>query len=145
MIPVRFALALLLVGMVAPPIRGQTSTVRDTRAVPDTIISRVETAFTNGNAQRLLTPAADRVEVSLFGTRTFYSSAQAYYVLEDFFDRYPPTHFTVDDVTETGSSCFLRGRFDHGRDERTLQVYVRLTTRNAAWRLQEIRIDADAE
>jgi hypothetical protein len=145
MIPVRFALALLLVGMVAPPARGQTSTAEDARAMPDTIISRVETALTNGNAQRLLTPAADRVEVSLFGTRTFYSSAQAYYVLDDFFDRYPPTRFRVDDVTETGNSCFLRGRFDHGRDERTLQVYVRLTTRNAAWRLQEIRIDADAE
>jgi hypothetical protein len=143
MTPVRFALPLLLVGMMVPVARGQTSTAEKTRR--DTIVARVATAFTDGDAQRLLTPAADRVEVSLFGTRTFYSNAQAYYVLEDFFDRYPPTRFTIDDVTEAGESCFLRGRFDHRRDERTLQVYVRLMRRDAAWRLQEIRIDADAE
>ncbi|MFB6248949.1 MAG: DUF4783 domain-containing protein [Salinibacter sp.] len=131
--------------MVVPVARGQKSALRDAQAAPDTIITRVTTAFSEGDAQRLLTPAADRVEVSLFGTRTFYSSAQAYYVLDDFFDRHPPTDFVVDDVTEAGDSCFLRGRFEHRRDERTLQVYVRLTRRDAAWRLQEIRIDADTE
>lgn len=145
MISVRFALALLLVGMSASTTRGQTPTARDGRAMPDTIVTRVETAFANGDVQRLLTPTADRIEVSLFGTRTFYSSAQAYYVLDDFFERHPPARFTVDDVTETGDSCFLRGRLDHRRDERTLQVYVRLMNRDGAWRLQEIRIDADAK
>jgi hypothetical protein len=145
MTPVRIAFPLLLVGMMVPVARGQTPAAGEARPVRDTIVTRVVTAFTNGNAQRLLSPAADRVEVSLFGTRTFYSNAQAFYVLEDFFDTHPPTRFEVDDVTETGESCFLRGRFDHRRDERTLQVYVRLTHRDAAWRLQEIRIAADAE
>jgi hypothetical protein len=143
MTPVRFAVPLLLVGMMVPVAHGQTSTAEE--APRDTIVTRVATAFTDGDAQRLLTPAADRVEVSLFGTRTFYSSAQAFYVLEDFFDTHPPTGFEVDDVTETGESCFLRGQLDHRRDERTLQVYVRLMRRDAAWQLQEIRIDADAE
>ena len=145
MTPARFALPLLLVGMMVPMARGQSSTAGDAPSVQDTITTRVATAFTSGDAERLLTPAADRVEVSLFGTRTFYSSAQAFYVLDDFFDTHPPARFEVEDVTETGESCFLRGRFDHRRDERTLQVYVRLTHRDAAWQLQEIRIDADAE
>lgn len=149
MAPVRFVLGLLLVGMGASlaygqgRAAGQEPSAPGARVAPDTVVQRVATAFTDGDAQRLLSPAADRVEVSLFGTRTFYSSAQAFYVLDDFFEAHPPTGFEVGDVTEAGESCFLRGRFDHRRDERTLQVYVRLVRREDAWLLQEIRIDAD--
>jgi hypothetical protein len=113
--------------------------------VPDTVLQRVTTAFSDGNAQLLLSPAADRVEVSLFGTRTFYSSAQAFYVLREFFDTHPPAAFSVNDATGAGRSCFLRGRLDHAHDERTLQVYVRLVHRGDAWQLHEVRIDADVE
>ena len=144
--PARVALALFLFGVgVASAAHGQNPAAAAPESVPDTVVQRVASAFLNADAQALLTPSADRVEVSLFGTRTFYSSAQAFYVLEDFFDTHPPTGFEVDDVTETGESCFLRGQLDHRRDERTLQVYVRLMRRDAAWQLQEIRIDADAE
>jgi hypothetical protein len=149
MAPVRFVLGLLILGMGGSLAHGQDraadpgSSASRAGAVPDTVVQRVTTAFVDGDAQRLLSPAADRVEVSLFGTRTFYSSAQAFYVLEDFFETHPPADFEVGDVTEAGESCFLRGRFDHGRDERTLQVYVRLVRRGDVWLLQEIRIDAD--
>lgn len=144
MTPVRFALPLLLIGMMVPVARGQTSTAEE--APRDTIVTRVATAFTNGDAQRLLTPAADRVEVSLFGTRTFYSNAQAFYVLRDFFDEHVPQRFTVQDVTETETSCFVTGTYQHVRSERALQVYVRLTRPSEkTWQLHEVRISASAE
>jgi hypothetical protein len=85
------------------------------------------------------------VEVSLFGTNTFYSSAQAFYVLRDFFDTHPPADFSVGDVTEAGKSFFVRGQFDQNRDDRTLQVYVRLVRREETWQLQEVRVNADVE
>jgi len=145
MTPVRLAFTLVLLGMVATVARGQGQAADGTEAVQKALATRVDTAFTAGNAQQLLTPATDRVEVSLFGTRTFYSSAQAFYVLDDFFDRHPPTRFEVGDVTRAGRSCFVRGRFEHTRNERTLQVYVRLVHREEAWHLQEVRVDADVE
>ncbi len=145
MTPVRLALALLLLGMGPSVVRGQSSDTSGTGVIRDTLVQRVSTAFVDGNAQLLLTPAADRVEVSLFGTNTFYSNAQAFYVLRDFFDTHPPADFAVGDVTEAGNSFFVRGQFDHNRDSRTLQVYVRLVRRAEAWRLQEVRIDADVE
>jgi hypothetical protein len=144
--PARVALALFLFGVgVASAAHGQNPAAAAPESVPDTVVQRVASAFLNADAQALLTPSADRVEVSLFGTRTFYSDAQAFYVLRDFFDRHPPIHFALGDVTAAGRSCFVRGRFIHNPDERTLQVYVRLVRRQAVWQLQEVRVDADVE
>lgn len=140
----RLVLALLLVGLGARGTYGQDRPTAPA-VVPDTVVARVATAFADGDAQTLLTPATDRVEVSLFGTRTFYSSAQAFYVLRDFFDSHPPADFATGDATATGRSAFVQGRYDHRRDERTLQVYVRLVHRDERWQLQEVRIDADTE
>jgi len=141
---VRFSLVLLLAGMSVPVALGQTADRPET--VPDTVVQRVSSAFQSGDAQRLLTPAADRVEVSLFGTRTFYSSAQAFYVLRKFFEAHPPTRFSLADTTGAGTSSFLRGRFEHTRDERTLEVYVRLVRHSGdAWHLHEVRIGAGVE
>lgn len=136
---------LLVVGLVASPVRGQEQSIDVPDGAPDTLVQRVSTAFVDGNAQRLLTPSAARVEVSLFGTRTFYSSAQAFYVLRDFFDSHPPADFTLGDATGAGNLFFVRGRFEHHRDERTLQVYVRLVRHGEGWQLHEVRIDSDAE
>lgn len=141
----RLSLILLVLGTGVFPARGQDLYGEQSGAVPDSVVQRVATAFADGNAKRLLGPAADRVEVSLLGTRTFYSSAQAFYVLRDFFDAHPPGAFTLSDVTAAGRSCFVRGRIDDVQDERTLQVYVRLVQRRETWQLHEIRIDADLE
>lgn len=145
MVPLRLSLIVLLIGLSSFPAWGQDQSTDVPEGVPDTVVQRVSTAFTNGNPQLLLSPSADRVEVSLFGTRTFYSSAQAFYVLRDFFDSYPPVDFALGDATGTGNISFLRGQFDHIRDERTLQIYVRLVQRDGAWQLHEVRIDSDVE
>lgn len=141
----RLVLALLFVGLGATGTHGQDQPAVPAVVVPDTVVAHISTAFANGDAQVLLTPATDRVEVSLFGTRTFYSSAQAFYVLRDFFDSHPPADFSTGDATATGRSAFVQGRYSHRRDERTLQVYVRLVHRDDRWKLQEVRIDADTE
>ncbi|PQJ35407.1 hypothetical protein BSZ35_13055 [Salinibacter sp. 10B] len=145
MASVRLAFALLLFGLGTTAASGQTSSPDGPKSVPDTVLRRVTTAFIDGNAQLLLSPAADRVEVSLFGTRTFYSSAQAFYVLREFFDTHTPSSFALSDATGAGRSCFVRGRLDHAHGERTLQVYVRLVQRSDVWQLHEVRIDADVE
>ncbi len=142
----RVSLLVLLAGFGTTAARGQDQVAEPAEAVPDTVEQRVATAFRAGDVRRLLTPAANRVEVSLFGTRTFYSSAQAYYVLREFFDTHPPADFVLADATSTGESFFLRGRFEHTRDDRPLQVYVRLVRQEGApWQLQEVRIDSEIE
>lgn len=145
MLLVRLSLVLLLVGLGGTAAFGQEQATPK-EAVPDTVVQRVSSAFQAGNAQLLLNSAADRIEVSLFGTRTFYSSAQAFYVLSDFFERHPPANFVLADTTGAGTSTFLRGRLNHTRSERPLQVYVRLVRyEKKTWRLHEVRIDSEVE
>lgn len=146
MFSLRLVLVLVLVGMGASIVRGQPRDTTDATARPEHVVNRVTDAFVNGSADRLLGPATDRVEISLFGTRTFYSSAQAFYVLRDFFSNYAPRRFRVDDVTATDVSCFVSGTYDHAQSERALQVFVRLIQQEeAGWRLHEVRIDHEAE
>ena len=140
---VRLSFVLLVTGMSVSAAVGQSSAPGGTDAVPDTVVQRISTAFQSGNAQLLLSPSADRVEVSLFGARTLYSSAQAFYVLRDFFEAHPPSRFALADTTGAGTSGFLRGTFVHTRGERSLRVYVRLVRHeDDAWQLHEVRIGA---
>jgi len=142
----RLSLIVLVIGMGATAASGQDQEEAAAAVVPDTVIQRVSDAFQAGDARLLLAPAAGRVEVSLFGTRTVYSSAQAFYVLRDFFERHPPAAFTLADTTGTGTSCFLRGRLVPTQGARPLQVYVRLVRREGdQWQLYEVRIDSKAE
>ena len=145
MTPVRFIFFLLLMGLGVSTACGQVPVQDTPAAVPDSVATRVATAFAEGEAEVLLAPATDRVEVSLFGARTFYSKAQAFYVLREFFDLHPPVDFRLSDVTAAERSCFVRGQYIHDGDHRPLQVYVRLAARDEAWRLQEVRIDEDIE
>jgi hypothetical protein len=142
------ALGLGLSCLTAGPAAAQTdSTDADPAAGA---VARVERAFGNGDAEVLLAPASDRVEVSLLGTRTFYSRSQAFYVLRDFFAQYEPRRFEVRDVSKTGASTFITGRYRHARADDPLPVYVRLQ-QNAGtgdppsgdppeWVLHEVRV-----
>ena len=118
-----------------------------TLGAPRAVVQRVAAAFAEGNATRLLTPSADRVEITLFGARTFYSNAQALYVLREFFRRHAPHGFRVQDVMAAGTSCFVQGAYEPSRRTSQLQVYVRLGQLEGEdlWRLHEVRVQESAE
>lgn len=146
MFTLRLLSIVLLAGLVPTLVLGQPQDTTSGSPASAQVVERITDAFQQGSAERLLAPSTDRVEVSLFGARTYYSSAQAFYVLRDFFSNYAPRQFRVSDVTETATSCFISGRYEHTHSERALQVYVRLVQpeRND-WRLHEVRIDHEAE
>lgn len=108
---------------------------------PDTVVlRRIQRAIAEGDAHALLTSAPERLEVSLFGAQTFYSSAQALYVMRDFFRNYPPQRFDLQDISKTENSRLAIGQYWHIRAEQPLQVYIYLHCRNEQWRLEEVRI-----
>ncbi len=120
-----------------------SASVPDSTTGPPAVAQRVAAAFAEGDARRLLTPSADRVEISLFGNRTFYSSSQAVYVLREFFRSHPPGHFALGDVMEAGTSFFVRGEYEEARRVRRHRVYVRLDQSQGKdlWNLHEVRIE----
>lgn len=149
----RLSLVCLLVAIGGLPLsaQGQASDSlgqkADSTEGTSTVARRVAVAFTEGDAGRLLTPSADRIEISLFGARTFYSSAQALYVLREFFRRHTPQRFQVRDVMKTGTNCFVRGQYEQSSRVRNLRVYVRLEQPDGGdlWYLHEVRIENSSE
>lgn len=149
----RLSMVLLLVGFGGAPsaVRGQaadsTGGAPDTTSAPSEVVQRVATAFSEGDASRILRPSGDRIEISLFGERTYYSDAQALYVLREFFRRHVPRRFSVKDIRETGTNCFVRGEYKQARVVQQLLVYVRLSQSEEEnpWRLEEVRIERASE
>lgn len=149
----RLSMVFLLAGTGGAPLVAQgqapdsTSPASDTTTKRPAVVERVATAFSEGDASRLLAPSADRVEISLFGARTYYSSAQALYVLRKFFRSHEPHRFSVRDVMETGTSCFVEGEYEQARVAQRLQVYVRLSQFEGeeVWRLDEVTVELPPE
>ncbi len=107
---------------------------------------QIERAFSSGDAQTLLHAAADRLEVSLFGTSTSYSRRQALYVMQEFFSEYPPRRFMLEAVKQERGSRFTVGRYWYEEAEVPLRVYLYLQRKNGhGWVMHEIRIEGRGE
>lgn len=142
----RLYLVLLIVGVGGGPPVAWAQAPDSTEEAPSEVVERVTAAFGEGDAERLLAPSADRVEVNLFGSRTIYSSAQAFYVLRDFFRSHVPREFAIEDVTEAGTNCFVRGIYEQAQVDQPLQIYVRLDQEEEdVWHLREVRIEIPTE
>ena len=109
-------------------------------SVPSELVDRVSLAFQTGDVEQLLGETSSRIEVGLPGTRAYYSRSQAVYVLREFFQEHDPTGFTVDDVSQAGTSYFVIGRFWHSRSEQPMHVYTRFAS-GASYTVYEIRVE----
>lgn len=107
-------------------------------------LERVERAFHEGDERSLLAVAADRLEVSVFEVTSFYSRAQAMYVMQDFFRRHPPERFIFQEVVQSDGSLYAPGLYWSTSQSTPLQVYVRLHRTAQQWELREIRIEQRA-
>jgi hypothetical protein len=104
-------------------------------------LERLREAFVAGDANALLREASDRIEIALLGRSKLYSKAQATYVLQDFFRRYPPEAFTLQPNEPEAGNWFTTGRYRYRHAEQPLQVYVRFLQKGTQWELREVRIE----
>ena len=105
-------------------------------------LEHVERTFSVGDAETLLSAASERVEIALFGSSTLYSRAQALYVMQHFFQDYPPVQFSLQHTSAEDGNWFATGRYYHARSDYPLRVYVRLRAQEEEqWEVREIRIE----
>ena len=123
-------LAVLLGGLAGGPAQAQ-----------EAALDRVQVAFADGDADAVLADAADRVEIALLGQSKLYSRAQATYVMEDFFRRYPPDVFTLDNSAGDEANWFATGRYRYKHADKPLHVYLRLRQKAERWELLEVRVE----
>ena len=108
------------------------------------MLGQVERAFQQGDERNLLAAAADRLEIAVLEAPSFYSRAQAMYVMEDFFRTYPPKQFDMQDASPSGGSLYAPGLYWSTSQSEPLRVYIRLRRTGQQWELREIRIEQRA-
>jgi hypothetical protein len=139
----RTHLLLLLVGLLGS--MPYTATAQHTSpadsSAHQTAIHRVMQAFEEGMPEALFTPAADRIDVSLLGSRSYYSQSQAFYVMRDYFRHHAPRSFSVDRTAEADASLFVMGTYHHAQADTPVYVMVRFDEDATTWVLHEVRIE----
>lgn len=114
-------------------------------AVPqpnDDALARVEAGLREANPDGVLSDAAGRVEIVLFGQGGMFRRAQATHVLRDFFRRYPPSRvaFAEQASSDDGQTAIWRYWSEDGGAPLTVRVLHR-PIEGEAWELVWIRID----
>lgn len=121
----------------SPPLLAQTAPSQTT-AQP--VLEALQAAFANRNSQQVLVSAADRISITLFGASNTYSRDQASFVLDGFFETYPPEQFVFQTPRMKEGYLFTSGVYRVAQDENPLYIYVRMHQQGTHWELQEIRI-----
>ncbi|GBD86913.1 hypothetical protein BMS3Abin03_00838 [bacterium BMS3Abin03] len=109
-----------------------------------TILSKIEKGISNGNISTLSRFLSQQTYLSLLnGVSGYYSSNQAYYVLENFFNEYHVTSFRFDDVNIDKTTTYATGTyyFERKGNRSEAKVYITLKLSGKAWQITQISIN----
>jgi len=112
--------------------------------VPENEFENIINGLVSGNTNNISRYFAPQVYVSLrSGERGYYSSNQAYYLLDNFFKIYSPINFQTTSRMMEGSMPYLSGRLFcrfKGSME-TYQVYLNLNWNGFRWEITQLSIN----
>jgi len=111
---------------------------------PENEFESIINGLVSGNTNNISRYFAPQVYVSLrSGERGYYSSNQAYYLLDNFFKIYSPINFQTTTRMMEGSMPYLSGRLFcrfKGSME-TYQVYLNLNWNGFRWEITQLSIN----
>jgi hypothetical protein len=103
---------------------------------------RVEEGLSNGDADRLAPLLGSQTYLSLFdGSQGYYSSGQAFYLLQDFFRVNRPVSFKYVN-THNGDAPYATGEYQYEtRGRRNVaRVYAAFKRDGSSWKLSQLSI-----
>jgi len=106
------------------------------------IFSDIERTFSSGNISLISEYFPSQIYLSLSnGVNGFYSSNQAFYILQDFFLLYQPITFKYTQRSESESG-FATGifTFENKNKKGTAQVFISVEYSGAKWKISLITI-----
>ena len=106
------------------------------------IFSDIERTFSSGNISLISSYFPSQIYLSLSnGVNGFYSSNQAYYILQDFFQIYQPINFKFTQQSDSENG-FATGifTFENRNKKGTAQVFISVEFSGAKWKISLITI-----
>ncbi len=108
------------------------------------IFSDISSGIANQDVESIARYFSSQTYLSLSnGISGYYSSNQAYYVLEDFFKIYRVTAFRFDNIQSDSNNPYATGEYQFEyRGKRDLaQVYIALKKSGKNWKITQITIN----
>jgi len=142
-------LLLLLVVFSIPNYSQETQQFKDadnqgSAVSAQTAFGKIENSISTGNVENLSSYFSSQMYLSLSnGISGYYSSNQAYYVLEDFFKMYQVTDFKFKNIKEGEDNVFATGLYNYILNEKreSAQVYVSIKLTGKEWKITQLTIN----
>jgi hypothetical protein len=112
--------------------------------IANTIINRIANGISSGNVSEISSYLNTQTYLSLAnGISGYYSSNQAFYVLEDFFNIYKVTSFHFQNIQTNGNLPYATGVYKYyfrGK-KNSANVYISLKEVGDIWKITQITIN----
>lgn len=108
------------------------------------VFSDISDGIANSNVESIARYFSSQTYLSLSnGISGYYSSNQAYYVLEDFFKIYRVTAFRFDNIQSDPNNPYATGeyQFEYRGKRDIAQVYISLKKTGKNWKISQITIN----
>jgi hypothetical protein len=115
--------------------------VRQENSSAKVILGEIEKGISKGNVDELSRYLSPHTYFSLSnGTRGYYSSNQAYYILEDFFKMYQVVTFRYQTVQAEEGNPYATGTYQYEFKGKRIsaQVYISLKNTGKGWKITQI-------
>ena len=108
------------------------------------IFNDIESGINSSDVTKISKYFAPQPYISLInGVNGYYSSNQAYYILEDFFDTYKVLSFKLDESKIDESISYAKGEyyFEKKGKREIAHLYVTLSKSGSRWQITQISIN----
>ena len=122
---------------------GKTETKKNTPQ-EELIFKEIESGIKDANVEKISKYFGQQTYFSFSnGINGYYSSNQAFYVVEDFFKLYRVTSFKLDHIKSDNNHSYATGKYnyDNKGQRSTAQVYISLKKIGANWIITQFTIN----
>ena len=122
----------------------QQSLITDSINTQIIIFNDIESGISSNDVKKLSKYFSPQPYISLInGVNGYYSSNQAYYILEDFFDTYKILSFKINErkIDESVSSAKGEYYFEKKGKREIAHLYVTLSKSGSKWQISQISIN----
>jgi hypothetical protein len=107
----------------------------------DDIPAGIKQAFSYGDSKKLSNYIGATLELSILDNESIYSKSQALMIIQNFFDKYPPTGFVILHQGSKASSKYAIGNLT--TNNKTFRVTLLLKIRENQNILHQLRIEEE--
>ena len=108
------------------------------------VVKKIQDAIINKDISTLVNHLSSQTYFNLpNGISGYYSSNQAYFVLEDFLKTYRVTSFSFDEINSKNNTPFATGtyNYDFNGNRNSTRIYMQLRNTGKNWRITQITIN----